>query len=238
MRNCFLSDVACATENELPLSFLSIAYGARRKVMSYGSLISFVAALLVGMGCGQKLPSGAKLVEGVVLLDTMATSQHNRSVHALRDECGEETTTPGQPTIECVQLVNVSGSMFILDDDWGSANESGTFPFSNSIYLTPGQASTLVNAQNCVDEEVRVELAVNVARGANGREVSVSGNVKLFEGTSCSTSELEGETNFAFVVPEDASVPNYSVHVTNGEDYGDIRLTVSNYTRCTARPVP
>jgi hypothetical protein len=77
---------------------------------------------------------------------------------------------------------------------------------------------------------VRVELTLDLARRDNG-DVAISGWVSLFEGTSESTTDLDGEEEIAeFIVPWDSSVSkNVTVHnEREGGDRANIGLTFRN----------
>jgi hypothetical protein len=61
-------------------------------------------------------------------------------------------------------------------------------------------------------------------------EVRISGVALLFEGTSEDTNDLDGRTEFTFLVPRGRSVSN-SQRVDNtdeGGDFATINMTVNN----------
>ncbi len=77
--------------------------------------------------------------------------------------------------------------------------------------------------------EVRVEVRFTFSRAAGGA-VSVSGNLKLYEGTSTSTSDLDGQANVSGTVAANGS-GTLSKRVNNtdeGGDWADVKIVVTN----------
>ncbi len=77
--------------------------------------------------------------------------------------------------------------------------------------------------------ECRVELELT-GQQLNDQGVRVNGLAKLFEGTSDTTGDLDGQTPFAFVVPKGRTVSSTQrvINQDEGGDFADISMTVSN----------
>lgn len=81
--------------------------------------------------------------------------------------------------------------------------------------------------------ECRVEVEAT-ARLMNKRgDVKVTGVVKLYEGTSTNSRDLDGVRDFSFTVPADRETQLKTIHVHNddeGGDWADVRITAYNDT--------
>lgn len=129
------------------------------------------------------------------------------------------------------RLVSVSGSMAITDDETFGSNEHNTVSYSNTVTVSANQASQLLIAEGCAGDEVRVRVELTASLAPVGGAILVNGTVKLFEGTSCTTSDLDGSQTVNFTVNAGQTVTQ-NIHVQNddeGGDFVDVVLTVSNF---------
>lgn len=92
---------------------------------------------------------------------------------------------------------DIQGSVRIVDDEWGGADEVATHAFTGFRDInstTPaGQflPMTLSGNDFCAGHEVRIHLVPQVRLNADGSgQYAVS--ARLYEGTSCSTTDWDG----------------------------------------------
>ena len=86
-----------------------------------------------------------------------------------------------------------------------------------------------VGVQKGAGGEVRVELDLTAVALTNG-DIRVDGDAKLFEGTSESTNDLDGQRVFSTLVPKDRFTTR-TVTVRNDDEGGDfatVSLSFSN----------
>lgn len=86
--------------------------------------------------------------------------------------------------------------------------------------------------EGCAGDEVRVFLYVDVRDGPNDRSITATVYARLYEGTSCSTSDLDGSRSAGtFTIPANTtiSVPTFRVKNTQeGGDWADLTVTIRN----------
>jgi hypothetical protein len=113
-----------------------------------------------------------------------------------------------------------------VSNEFGSASTTGEIILNDSEV---GQDFNLVFLVCKWGGECRVELTLNGQRLDNN-DVRVDGNVKLFEGTSEDTGDLDGQENFSFIVPKGRTVEDSRrvVNEDEGGDFADVGMTVSN----------
>lgn len=127
--------------------------------------------------------------------------------------------------------LTVSGSMFILDHDNVDGNETGTFALkTQNLFLNENAVQDLYTESHCVDKEVRGELDVDAQLLTNG-DIKITGSIKLYEGASCSTNDLDGQHTFSFVVPrgQTKSWEHKQVNTDEGDDYIEVKMTFGNF---------
>ncbi|MCW6009896.1 hypothetical protein K1W54_35940 [Micromonospora sp. CPCC 205371] len=133
-------------------------------------------------------------------------------------------------------LISITGNMHILDDDnWPETDDVGDRSFNIQTSVGSTAPSATVSAQGCVDDEVRVVVSYRVDdNNTFPGWVFVTPSYRLFEGASCSTTDLDGTLNPAgFWVGPNQIVSRASVRVNNtaeGGDWADITVTVRNTT--------
>lgn len=131
--------------------------------------------------------------------------------------------------------VNLSGSMNILDDEsWPFSDERGTRNFNNNVIVGRNLSTTSSTASGCVGGEVRVEVQfVVIDNESFPGWIQVDPLIRLFEGTSCSTGDLDGTVNPAifWVGPNSSVTQTFRVNNTaEGGDRADVTYNVVNST--------
>lgn len=125
-----------------------------------------------------------------------------------------------------------SGSIRIKDDEIFS-DEYGDLTLTSTGVVSPDQPSvTLVKVSQCVGGEVRCEVELDAEYENNG-DARISGEVRLFEGTSCSTTDLEDTQNINLLTPKDGVASIDVDTMASGGDYAKGKIRFSN----TAQPV-
>lgn len=125
----------------------------------------------------------------------------------------------------------VSGTMRLSDYERFSSNEVRTIPFTKEATLDDNQLEQLLDLEEGVGGEVRGELDLNVQLLGN-EDIRVSGSIRLYEGTSETTDDLDGERSFSFIVKKGKTV-SYQKKVVNEdendpEDYVRVTFTCKN----------
>ncbi len=128
--------------------------------------------------------------------------------------------------------VAVSGSMFLLDYERVLADQTGRHQFNGVTTVSPFQAQNAFSTSACVGDELRGELWVTVNDSTDYPGfVQVIVDARLFEGTSCSTGDLDGRRTYNRWVAA-GSTSNFAFRVENteeGNDYIDFNFNVSNH---------
>jgi hypothetical protein len=125
--------------------------------------------------------------------------------------------------------VTVSATIDGVDDETFGSNQFGHAEFTRETILGDAQPQNVMRMQCRWGGECRVELDLTGQMLDSG-EVRISGVALLFEGTSEDTNDLDGRTEFTFLVPRGRSVSN-SQRVDNtdeGGDFATINMTVNN----------
>jgi hypothetical protein len=127
--------------------------------------------------------------------------------------------------------LTVSADMYVEDDETFGSNETVRRQKTNSAILnSQGIAQTVMDFEVRMGGEIRVEFTVTASLFDTNGNAMIDGEVKLYEGTSESTGDLDGVRQFQLYVPVGATV-NHFVRVNNddeGGDYATIRLNVTN----------
>ena len=127
--------------------------------------------------------------------------------------------------------VRIGGRFDLVDDDWDYDPTAYEY-FSKTYKIAKGSRETvIIKSRVCAGGEVRGELRLDLTYFSNGH-LSLDGyatgdGILLYEGTSCSTTDLDGE--FSIYGPG-VMAPGASVHeyasVGNVDEGGDDRATV------------
>jgi hypothetical protein len=135
----------------------------------------------------------------------------------------------GVPEIR--RRVVASAHMDITDDETFGSNEHGSADGQSDMFISNKQPRVFMKLIGKAGGEVRIELSLNASATTEG-DIQISGDAKMFEGTSEESDDLDGTTPVNFTVPRDEIIPNMPIHVSNqdeGGDFADITLTVSNF---------
>ena len=129
--------------------------------------------------------------------------------------------------------VEVSGSLYLVDDEsWGS-NETGWHSFTGAVTVGDWITQNSYSTNGCVGGEVRGELRVTVDDSAQYPGwVLAHVDARLYEGTSCGTGDLDGHRAFSRWVAAGAS-EHFQFRVHNddeGGDFVDFNFNVRNHT--------
>ncbi len=137
---------------------------------------------------------------------------------------------PGDGVPIVRRRVAASAHMEITDDETFGSNEHGAADNQTDGFVTNRFPRSLLVLTGKAGGEVRVELKLDASVLSPEGDISVNGTVKLFEGTSEESDDLDGTADINFAVPRD-EVMNQIIHIRNaneGGDFADIRLLVSN----------
>ncbi len=130
--------------------------------------------------------------------------------------------------------ITVSASMYVEDDEWFGSNETVFRQQTNSAILSAeGIAQTVMVFEVRMGGEIRVEFTVTGSLVDNYGNVVVNGVVKLYEGISESTGDLDGVREFNLYVPVGTIVNNY-VRIDNDDEGGDFATIKMNITNTPA----
>ena len=125
--------------------------------------------------------------------------------------------------------VTVSATIDGLDHETFGSDERGHAEFTRETILNSAQPQNVMDMRCMWGGECRVELRLT-GQMLDDNGVRVQGEALLFEGTSEGTGDLDGRRDFTFIVPRGRTVSNHQ-RVNNddeGDDFADIRMTVSN----------
>jgi hypothetical protein len=116
-------------------------------------------------------------------------------------------------------------------ETFGSNEYPPPFNTTRTVFLTDDMAQGLLNFHMRWGGECRAEFNV-LAQRLNSGDVRIYGDLKLFEGTSEDTNDLDGVTGVDFIVPKSSSMP-YEAYVRNNDenddDWAKVKMVVSNY---------
>ena len=132
--------------------------------------------------------------------------------------------------------VTIKGKMFILDYENVGDNETGNFPFFESRHISPFNRTESIHIDNCVGNEVRVELDVDIRLESDNTTVAVTGEARLYEddgiwpfGPDCNDGEHKETQTLSLTVLEDQSLPlEGGIRLENDGDRSDIDFIITN----------
>jgi hypothetical protein len=141
-------------------------------------------------------------------------------------------TLANSPVGVAPRQVAIEGNMAILDDEpWPWSDVLGTFQLSDLTTLNSVYRRELLQFEECVGDEVRVQ--VDLVTHLKGDNVTLVVDVygKLFEGTSCGNSDLEDTWTDTVTIPE-GELEVVSFHLESagagGGDWADVSLILFN----------
>lgn len=127
--------------------------------------------------------------------------------------------------------ITVTADMFVLDDEWLGSDETVRRQKTNSAVLSNiGISQAVMDFEVRMGGEIRVEFHLTAALFDSYGNAFLDGDIKLYEGTSESTTDLDGSKAFQVYVPAGVTT-NYFVRVNNddeGGDYVTVALTATN----------
>jgi hypothetical protein len=129
--------------------------------------------------------------------------------------------------------VETSGSMYLVDHESWGANETGWHSFTGASTVGPWISQNSYSTSACVGGEVRGELRVTVDDStAYPGWILTHVDARLYEGTSCSTSDLDGRRTMSrWIAAGQSSKFSFRVNNTDeGGDYIDFNFNVRNHT--------
>lgn len=133
------------------------------------------------------------------------------------------------PVPQVSRHVIISASMYLTDDETFGSNEHGRAEGRDERWVDSWDPQGVMQLIGKAGGEMRVELAAAAAIRPDG-SVRVVIDVKLFEGTSEETNDLDGTVSTTQIIPVD-QVTQIPIRINNtdeGGDFADITLTVSN----------
>jgi len=130
------------------------------------------------------------------------------------------------------RTIHISSTMKIHDDEtFGDDDFTRTTTLAPIILGTSAGYSRQVTFAGRAGGEIRVEVLLTLTLRPNDLSVVVSYLIKLFEGTSESTNDLDGQVEGSGVVGKDRTVEIRAKRVKNddeGGDWADVIMSVVN----------
>lgn len=133
------------------------------------------------------------------------------------------------PAPQVSRHVIISASMDITDDEFWADNEHAHVERRDERWVDSWDPQSVMQLVGKAGGEVRVELAATAAMRPDG-SARVQIEVKMFEGTSEESSDLDGTRSTTVVVNADQIV-QVPIRINNddeGGDFADISLVISN----------
>lgn len=125
--------------------------------------------------------------------------------------------------------LTASAKIFGVDDETFGSDEYGRAEYTREVVLADSQPQNVLHMECRWGGECRVELDLTGQMMDNG-DVRISGNALLYEGTSESTGDLDGQTDFTALVPRGKTVSSSQTvkNTDEGGDYANITITFNN----------
>jgi len=120
--------------------------------------------------------------------------------------------------------------MYVVDDEWFRDETTRRQQTNTAILSLKGIAQTIMEFEIRMGGEVRIEFSVEATLTDIKGNAIICGDIKLFEGSTESTDDLDGEREFQIYCPAGATA-NYFIRVNNddeGGDYATARMTITN----------
>jgi uncharacterized Zn-binding protein involved in type VI secretion len=153
---------------------------------------------------------------------------------------GPDTNPPGSdgnplPVENPDRMVSISGTMRLEDYESFGDNEHASGSFNKVVFVGNAQPSVLENVPPptiCAGDEIWAALDITVARVSAAGDVSVTVNGRLYEGTDCSNTDLDGSYSGTFTVPKGATMSKsftmWNTSEDEPQDNAEVTLTVYN----------
>jgi len=131
------------------------------------------------------------------------------------------------------RVISLACNLFLFDhESWADPglNETKTVLHNATGAVSPYlPLAQILNFAGTVGGEIRVEVYAS-AQLVGGGSVTIAVQLKLYEGASESSSDLDGEAAFSFIIPPGARVENkYRVDNTDeGADYAELTIVGTN----------
>lgn len=122
--------------------------------------------------------------------------------------------------------VTVSGIMEILDDEVINRRNVRVTRDVSGTAIVGVDPSSPIRMEGCAGSEIRVELELDVQGVSNSNDVRVTGNAYLYEGTSCTSGDLEDTETIRLTVPANQYAP-YTINLLNAETFGGDTASIS-----------
>lgn len=120
---------------------------------------------------------------------------------------------------EVRRRLSVACSMVLVDHENGTANEGGNGEEAAEAVITNAMPQEVVTFSTGAGDEMRIEVRI-VAQARDSGDIMVNGVATLFEGDDENTTDLDGQQNFAVLVPRN-SFATQKVKVVNSDEGGD-----------------
>lgn len=119
--------------------------------------------------------------------------------------------------------IHTNGTIDMVDDEIGS-DEMCSYSISRDTVVTPDQPGQ-ISIDTCCGGEVRTTVELTMTLLNNG-ETQVQGNVRLFEGISCGTTDQEASVIINRLLPNNQTVRSFHrlENTGGGSDSADILL--------------
>jgi Bacterial Ig-like domain (group 2)/Thrombospondin type 3 repeat/ZU5 domain len=127
--------------------------------------------------------------------------------------------------------INLSGTVFILDDDGPDPDESGTFAFAASCDVDSANThgvGTFGGTGTCVDDEVFGDGSVTCDLQSDLQTVVVNVFANVHEGNSCPSFNNNGSQQHTFTLAAGASVNDVMVANSGEGSHSDWTYTMTN----------
>lgn len=131
---------------------------------------------------------------------------------------------------EHVKIMAQYGSEMLVVDDEIVGDEHEKFNLSGAVFGKLSRTSTSFSStlEKCVDE-VRTKLIVQGLTYASDRSATITAHLKLYEGASCFTTDLDGVSDpITFKLKPGESVYKF-IKVENTEEGGDYSWVGVNF---------
>jgi hypothetical protein len=127
--------------------------------------------------------------------------------------------------------IDMTGTIYLLDDETFGDDETASYAFSgwHDSSTVTGWVEVL-NRDFCAGDEVRVNLRVSLRLVPSGN-AEIQSSATFYEGTSCSTTDHDGDSSAGPAAATWNSFNTLSYRVNNtaeGNDWAQISLCVEN----------